>query len=92
MSLQDFCSMTPQEFREAHRTWLKTEESRMRGGWEMIRTLSGLLLQPYSKKRLKPADLLRFPWDSTAGDKRKSPPARSTEGRFLKVKEMLEKV
>lgn len=91
MSLADFYSMTPEEFRQAHGAWLEVEESRMRGGWEMARTLSAFILQPWSKKRLKPSDVLKFPWDTAAQTERKSPPARSTEGRFLKVKEMLEK-
>ena len=91
MSLADFCSMTPEEFRQAHGAWLEAEESRVRSGWEMARTLSAFILQPWSKKRLKPSDVLKFPWDTTERTERKSPPARSTEGRFLKVKEMLEK-
>ena len=91
MGLADFCSMTPEEFRQAHRAWMETEESRMRSGWEMARTLSAFILQPWSKKRLQPSDVLKFPWDSAARTERKSPPARSTEGRFLKVKKMLEK-
>ena len=70
--------MTPEEFRQAHGAWLEAEESRMRSGWEMARTL-------------KPSDVLKFPWDAAARTERKSPPARSMEGRFLKVKEMLEK-
>ena len=86
MSLADFCSMTPEEFRQAHGAWLEAEES-----WEMARTLSAFILQPWSRKRLKPSDVLKFPWDQAGRTERKSPPARSTEGRFLKVKEMLEK-
>ena len=31
MGLADFCSMTPEEFRQAHRAWLETEESRKLG-------------------------------------------------------------
>lgn len=91
MGLADFCSMTPEEFRQAHMAWMEHEESRMRSGWEMTRTLSAFILQPWSKKRLKPSDILKFPWDTAARTERKSPPARSTEGRFLKVKKMLEK-
>lgn len=90
MSIQDFCSMTPDEFRAAHRAWTEHEESHMRNGWEMARTLSTFFLQPYSKKRLTSGDVMKFPWDRTMEEKRKSPPARSTEGRFLKMKEMLE--
>ena len=89
--LYSVCSMTPEEFRQAHRAWTEHEESRMRSGWEMTRTLSAFVLQPWSRKRLKPSDVLKFPWDSAARTERKSPPARSTEGRFLKVKKMLEK-
>ena len=44
----------------------------------------------YSKKRLSPGDVMKFPWDGAKEEKRKSLPARSTEGRFLKMKEMLE--
>ena len=53
--------------------------------------MSAFILQPWSRKRLKPSDVLKFPWDQAGRTERKSPPARSTEGRFLKVKEMLEK-
>lgn len=91
MCLADFCSMTLEVFRQAHGAWLEAEESRVRHGWEMARTLSAFILQPWSKKRLKPSDVLKFPWDAAAKTERKSPPARSTEGRFLKVKKMIEK-
>ena len=92
MSISDFCSMSPQEFREAHRCWLEHEEAEMQGGWEMTRMLALFLLQPYSKKKLRPSDVMKFPWDGRVGEeKRKSPPARSTEGRFLEVKGKLEK-
>ena len=61
-------------------------------GWEMTRMLALFLLQPYSKKKLRPSDVMKFPWDGRVGEeKRKSPPARSTEGRFLEVKGRLEK-
>ena len=90
MSVQDFCSMTPDEFRAAHRSWTEREESHMRSGWEMTRTISMFFLQPYSKKRLNPSDVMKFPWDGAQEEKRKSPPMKSTEGRFLKMKEMLE--
>ena len=53
MNLPDFCSMTPEEFRQAHGAWLEAEESRVRHGWEMARTLSAFILQPWSKKRLE---------------------------------------
>ena len=75
MNLPDFCSMTPEEFRQAHGAWLEAEESRVRHGWEMARTLSAFILQPWSKKRLKPSDVLKFPWDAAARTERKSPPA-----------------
>ena len=32
MSLADFCSMTPEEFRQAHGAWLEAEESRSVAG------------------------------------------------------------
>jgi len=37
----------------------KTDES----SWEQTRFLGSLVLAPYSKKKLSPRDIIKFPWD-----------------------------
>ncbi len=34
-----------------------------RSAWERMRMLATICVQPYSKKKLKGTDLMRFPWD-----------------------------
>lgn len=34
-----------------------------RSAWERMRMLATICVQPYSKKRLKATELMRFPWD-----------------------------
>lgn len=36
-----------------------------RSAWERMRMLATICVQPYSKKRLKATELMRFPWDDT---------------------------
>ncbi len=38
-----------------------------RSAWERMRMLATICVQPYSKKRLKATELMRFPWDDTKG-------------------------
>lgn len=35
----------------------------MRQGWEQARFLAAAVLQPYSRKTLKPEDVAKFPWE-----------------------------
>lgn len=42
-----------------------------RSAWERMRMLATICVQPYSKKRLKATELMRFPWDEE-----KSSPSR----------------
>lgn len=41
----------------------------VRNEWEMVRTLSLAEYQCHSKKRLKPTDVLKFPWELTKHEK-----------------------
>ena len=36
-----------------------------RSAWERMRMLATICVQPYSKKRLKATELMRFPWDDS---------------------------
>ena len=37
-----------------------------RNEWERTRWLALFMVMPHSKKKLKPADLIRFPWEKIA--------------------------
>ena len=64
MSLDDFCRCTPAEFRSVADAWHRAEERRERSGWEQTRMQCLCMLQPYSRRRMEPRDVMRFPWDS----------------------------
>ena len=76
MSMDDFCRCTPSEFYEVYESWgdMRTMDERAR--WERARMQCLCFLQPYSKSRLRPQDIMQFPWE-TAG----------SEGRSVKNEE-----
>lgn len=70
MSMDDFCRCTPSEFNEAYEAWGECQERLERGAWERMRTQCLCSLQPYSSKKLRAEDLMRFPWEE---EQKKSP-------------------
>ena len=77
MSMNDFCRCAPSEFHEAYEAWSQMQESRERSQWERMRLQCLCSLQPYSKDRLSPRDIMRFPWEEEGeeeeGTNEKSP-------------------
>ena len=63
MSIDDFCRCTPLEFSAIAEGWSEGEQHRERAAWERARLQCTCMLQPYSKKKLKPRDVLQFAWD-----------------------------
>ena len=86
LTLPDFCALTPSEFSAAHRQWMEAQEAREQGAWERTRLLATFAVQPYSKKKLKPTDLLTFPWEQPE-KKNAGNPGRSTAERFKELTE-----
>lgn len=75
MSLDDFCRCTPSEFRAIWDVWHEMHERRERGAWERARMLALCALQPHARQRLRPADVMTFPWEKdTPAEKRTSSP------------------
>jgi len=58
--------LTFQEFSNAMAGRRFEIEMRERGEWERTRWLACLLLNPHTKKRLKPTDLATFEWEKAA--------------------------
>lgn len=63
MRLNDFCLCTPAEFRAIFNAWQKREEMKQRQEWERTRMACLCSLQPYSKRKLDPTDILLFDWE-----------------------------
>ena len=64
MSYDDFCRCTPSEYAAVWHAWQEADERREQGEWERLRMSCLCMLQPYSKKRLRAEDVMRFPWES----------------------------
>lgn len=67
MTVDDFCRCTPLEFSAVYKSWEETEQRRERAAWERTRLQCTTMLQPHSKHKLKPQDVLKFAWDTGAG-------------------------
>lgn len=63
MSLSDFELCTPSEFSAVAERWKERREGDLRQEWERTSLLAAMVLQPYSKKPVRPSDVMRFPWD-----------------------------
>ena len=90
MSVDDFCRCTPLEFSAIAQGWNEGERQRERSAWERTRLLCTTMLQPYSRRRLDPQDVMRFAWDDDpngdATDEAEQLTAKEIRERFEKVK------
>ena len=69
LSLAEVYSLTVEELGYILRAWAEQQETLYRDRWVRTRFLAHCLLSPYQKKgkKLKPADIARFPWDKETG-------------------------
>lgn len=63
MSLDDFYQCTPSEFYAVWEAWSENRSQTEHGMWERARMLALCTLQPYMNKKLRPQDVMQFPWD-----------------------------
>ena len=66
MSVSDVYLLDVEELGCIIKAWSEREESLYRDRWERTRFMAHCFLSPYQKKgkKLKPTDIVRFPWDS----------------------------
>ncbi len=83
MSVDDFCRCTPLEFQAVYQGWAEAEQRRERAAWERTRMQCTCMLQPYSKRGLKPQDVMKFAWDREMRNE--------AEGEKLSAKEIRER-
>ena len=91
MPFNDFCQLTPDEFSYIYKAYGEREEAQHRDQWERQRMLCTMVLQPYSKKNLKPKDVLSLSWDSDTARQSKAP-VLSKEEALRRFKELTKRL
>lgn len=91
LSYDDFCRLTPEEFREICKSWNESREAVERQEWERMRLLAVLTMQPHCKKKLIPERILPFAWDGRRHQKTEAPKLSRAErkARFERLMESL---
>jgi hypothetical protein len=84
LGLEDFLCLTPSEFSETWKVWLKNREHEEQQQWERMRMQVFWTICPPQKKQISIYDINRFPWETDVVIPQQ--PA-STEDRFNKLKE-----
>lgn len=79
LSYDDFCRLTFPEFREVCKVYNSAREDDYRTGWEQVRTEAAIMVQPHTRKRIKPRELLPLPWDKA--DAKKAPKVSAAEDK-----------
>ena len=64
MTTAVFYDLTPREWSNLVRGWSEKENRREQGAWERVRWQTAVLINPHTKKRIKPKDLMVFPWET----------------------------
>ncbi len=84
MGLEDFERCTPSEFRAIFDAWQKQAARREQGEWERTRFGCLCMLQPYSRKKLRGVDVMKFPWEDTA--QKEQPPHEAMDPQEEKAR------
>lgn len=85
LSLKDFHSLTPEEFRECCKSRNEFEESKSREEWERMRILATIVIQPHCKKRINMKKILPMPWDKYKEPEEKKLTREERKARFEKL-------
>lgn len=90
----EFCALEPDEFGHVYRAWAELQESLYKDGWERMRTLAYVCIQPYASKGLTPHGLLPLPWDKDTPRRGTPRPQAAIPGRkeaMERLKEVMRK-
>ena len=69
LSFDDFCLLTPDEFQAVLDAYSEAEERHSHDLWECMRRLAAISVSPFSKSRVDPKKLLKFPWEKQTAAK-----------------------
>ncbi len=79
MSYDDFCKCTPDEFTSICEAYNAQCETEYKDGWERARMIATILIQPHTKKRVKPHDVCPLPWDRETAKRKNLKPISKEE-------------
>lgn len=88
MCLDDFVRLTPGEFLHVCESYERGCEAAERGDWERLRILASILVQPYTKRKVSPQELLPLPWDKARMEIK---PLEEDRAALVRLKERLGK-
>lgn len=81
MSYEDFCRMTPEEFGQVYKAHADYTGNACKDGWQRMRTLAAITIQPHVKSRVTPRQLLPLPWDTEETGRAATPPVPKEEAK-----------
>jgi len=64
MTVDELYDMTPRQFQNKRKGFQRVFERNIQTIWESTRWNAAVTIAPHTKKRLKPRDLIAFPWES----------------------------
>ena len=88
MSYDELYNSTPRNFNNKLIGFNAYQEQLMQDNWERTRVIIHSTLSPHSKKKLKPKELLPFPWD----DKNKVKKQIATKEQIQEALKKYEKI
>lgn len=89
MSAEDFREMTLEEFDATAEAFQKHQEQEYRSGWEQMRLHASICIQPHLKNRVRPKELIVFPWEEEKIEKK---PIPSKEEAMRQYNELMERL
>ena len=63
--------MLPREFYNMSDGYSKKLEMQYQADWERARWIASVVIAPHTKKRLKPTELITFPWEQKKATNKK---------------------
>ena len=69
LSYDGLYELTPRSFNNKLKGFYEHHTKSNQDSWERTRTIMLACLMPHSKKKLKPTDVLPFPWDNQRAKK-----------------------
>lgn len=92
MSFEEFCAYDFDEFEHITRAWHSMTDEQNRDEWERMRILATICIQPHTKKKLTPKQLIPLPWDRRRNRRNNNAPELTKEQRRKRVEELMQRM
>lgn len=89
LSYDDFCRLTREEFHEIYRAYNEQREADYRDDWQRMRMLATISVQPHTKKKITPQQLLPFTWEK---QQKKKQPILTKEEDKKRLENLLKRI